>query len=468
MGYALSTEGARRKRTYQGSVAGRDLSRLGCIVPLPVSRYTGVEPMSIDWETDELDGGLRVVTTPLPAAQSASVNVFVGAGSRGEEARTKGLAHFLEHMMFKGTPRRPSAIEVAEAIEGAGGILNAYTAKEITCYWNHVPFDRLELAVDVLADMLQNPLLDPGEIERECSVVQQEIRRLHDQPGAWVGELLGRAMFGDHPLGWPTTGAEETVAGLEREDFRLWLETWYGSSNLVLSVAGNASHKKVVELARRYWGNGQQRAAPPPLPLDRGLPARRAIVEARPISQANLSLGMPALARSDPDRYVLMVLNSLLGRGMSSRLFKEVRERRGLAYSVGSFVSRHSDTGLFAIAAGVSPEKIDEAVQVILAELDKLVQEPVGEEELTKARDYTVGSFRLSLETPIALAQWSGESLLTMGEIEPIEMVVERLRAVSADDLLRIARRVLVLEKAALAVVGPDVREEPLLKLLGA
>src|SRR3989304_3189662 len=158
--------------------------------------------MPVTWEISELDGGLRVVTTPPPTAQSVSVNVFVGAGSRGEQAGTKGLAHFLEHMVFKGTPKRPTAIDVAEAIEGAGGVLNAYTAKELTCYWNHVPFDKLELAVDVLADMLRNSLLDPKEIGRERSVVQQEIKRTQDQPGAWVGELLGRAVFGDHPLGW--------------------------------------------------------------------------------------------------------------------------------------------------------------------------------------------------------------------------------------------------------------------------
>src|SRR3990172_3538622 len=213
--------------------------------------------MSITWEISQLDGGLRVVTTPMPTAQSVSVNVFVGAGSRGEDQRTKGLAHFLEHMVFKGTEKRPTAIHIAEAIEGAGGVLNAYTSKELTCYWNHVPFDRLELAVDVLADMLHNSLLDPQEMDRERSVVQQEIKRTQDQPGAWVGELLGRAMFGDQPLGWPTAGTEETVAALGQGDFRAWLETWYGSPNVVVSVAGNASHEQVRELTERHFANSR-------------------------------------------------------------------------------------------------------------------------------------------------------------------------------------------------------------------
>ena len=424
--------------------------------------------MSITCEISHLDSGLRVVTTPVPTAQSVSVNVFVGAGSRGEEQRTKGLAHFLEHMVFKGTEKRPTAIDIAEAIEGAGGVLNAYTSKELTCYWNHVPFDRLEVALDVLSDMLANSLLSQQEIERERSVVRQEIRRTRDQPASWCGELLGQALFGDQPLGWSTTGTEETVAELARQDFLSWLDTWYGLDNIVVSVAGRASHGEVVALAQSLFGNGRPGRAPAVVPVDGRLPARRVTSDSRPISQANLALGFPALPRNDPDRYVLQVLTSLLGRGMSSRLFKEVRERRGLAYSVSSSVSRHKDTGVFAVTAGVSPENLAEAATVILKELAKVTQEAAPEDELTKVRDYTVGSFRLSLETPMALAQRAGEQLLTLGEIEPIETVVEQLQSVSAGDLLRVAQRVLVLEKTALAVVGPDLDDERLLALLAA
>ncbi len=424
--------------------------------------------MSITWEISELDGGLRLVTTPLPTAQSVSVNLFVGAGSRGEEQRTKGLAHFLEHMVFKGTEKRPTAIDIAEAIEGAGGVLNAYTSKELTCYWNHVPFDRLELALDVLFDMLAHSLLDQEEIDRERTVVQQEIRRTKDHPAAWCGELLGHALFGDQPLGWSTAGTEETVAELQRQDFVSWLDSWYGRQNIVVSVAGNTTPDKVAAAAATRFGNGQRPSTPTITPVAGRLPARRVISDSRPISQANLALAMPALPRNDPDRYVLQMMNSLLGRGMSSRLFKEVRERRGLAYSVSSSVSRHKDTGVFTVTAGVSPEKLEEAVTVILDELAKVVQTPVPEQELTKARDYTVGSFRLSLETPMALAQRAGEQLLTLGEIESIETVVEKIESVTADDILRLARRVLVPEKTALAVVGPDLDDERLLGLLAA
>lgn len=423
--------------------------------------------MSVTWQISEMPHGLRVVTTEVPTAQSASVSVFVGAGSRGEREETKGLAHFLEHMLFKGTRRRPTAVAVAEAIEGAGGVLNAYTSKELTCYWNHVPYDEIERGIDVLADMLYNALLDPREIERERSVVQQEIRRTKDQPAAWASELLSRAMYGDHPMGWSTAGAEDTVQRIQQRDFKEWMASWYSAPNTVVSVAGRTRHEAVMSLVERYFADGRRQTAPAVLALDGDLPSSRVAVEQRPNAQTNLVMGLPALSRSDPDRYALMVLNSLLGRGMSSRLFKEVRERRGLAYSVGSSVSRYSDTGMLVISAGVSPEKAAETISVILEELDKLVQERVPDEELARARDYTVGNFRLSLESPMSLAQRAGEALLTMGEIEPIEDVVAKLRAVSAEDLSRVARRILRREKAALALVGPNVEEAPVLELLG-
>jgi predicted Zn-dependent peptidase len=420
----------------------------------------------VTWEISQLDDGLRVVTTPVPTSESVSVNVFVGAGSRGETERTMGVAHFLEHMVFKGTERRPTAIDIAEAIEGAGGVLNAYTSKELTCYWNHVPYDELERAMDVLADMLRNSVLDPEEIDRERSVVQQEIRRTKDQPGAYVGELLGRAVYGEHQMGWPTAGTEETVGALQRDDFRGWIQAWYGAPNVVLSVAGNTTHDQVMSLAARHFVNGRNEIAPPMPVLDRELPAEKIVTDERPITQANVAMGMPALARNDPDRYILMILNAILGRGMSSRLFREVRERRGLAYSVGSSVSRHSDSGMFAVSAGVSPEKLQEAVQVILEELEKMTQELVGAEELQKAKDYTVGSFRLSLESTMSLGQRAGEALLTMGEIEPIDSVVEKLRAVTAEEVMRVAQRILRRDRAALALVGPPVDTGGLADLL--
>lgn len=422
--------------------------------------------MAIQWQISALANGLRVVTTPVSTAQSVSVNVFVGVGSRGEDRRTNGLSHYMEHMLFKGTERRPDAITIAETIEGAGGVLNAYTSKELTCYWNQVPFDKLALAMDVLADMYQHSVLAQEEIDRERTVVQQEIRRAFDQPGAWASELLARATFGDQPIGWPIAGTIETVEELQRDDFVRHIETHYAPSNTVLSVAGNTTHDEVLALAERHFGAMPAVSAPASPPASASFDTTQVVVEKREIAQCNIGIALHALARKDPDRYPLMVMNTILGRGMSSRLFKEVRERRGLAYSVGSGVGRFNDTGYMSISAGVTLEHLDEATRVIRDELFRMAEEPVGDEEVIKARDFSTGNFRLGLESTMALAQRAGESLLMTGEIEPIEDVVAGIAAVTADDVQRVAQRLFRPGGFAMAVVGPGGDADTLQEIL--
>src|SRR5829696_9828414 len=332
-------------------------------------------PATPAWEISTLDNGLRVVTTPIPTSQAASVNIFIGVGSRAETRRVNGVSHYLEHMLFKGTDRRPDAITIAEAIEGAGGVLNAYTAKELTCYWNQVPYDMLAVAMDVVSDMVRHSKMDEVEIERERTVVQQEIRRTHDQPGAWAGELLSRAVYGDQPIGWSIAGSLESVAGLTRDDMTGHVATWYTPQYSVLSVAGNVTHEQVLELAERHLADWAGEDPPAVVPAEPGVAAENVQVDVRDITQCNVAIGLRAIGRTDPDRYALTILNNVLGRGMSSRLFKEVRERRGLAYSVGSGVSRHVDTGTMSISMGVTPENMREAIAVSLAELRRLVDE---------------------------------------------------------------------------------------------
>ncbi len=424
--------------------------------------------MSITWEIDKLPNGLRVVTTPVPTAQSVSVSVFVGVGSRAEDRRTNGLSHYLEHMMFKGTERRTNAIEIAAAIEGAGGNINAGTDRDVTVYYNHMPFDKLPLAMDVLADMLQHSLIDQEELDRERTVVQEEIRRAYDQPGAWVSRLLTKACFGDQPIGWDVAGSVETVQELNRPDFMKHIETWYVPQNIVLSVGGNTTHQEVLALAGKLFTELKGGAPPEVVPARDGVPPENVIVETRELKQSNLAIGMRGVSRKDPERFPAMIMNAVLGRGMSSRLFKEVRERRGLAYSIGSGIVRYNDTGMLTISAGVSPEKQTEATKVIREELTKLAEERVGEEELTKARDYTIGSFRLGLESPMALSQRAGEQLLLLGEIESIEDVVAQFEAVTAEDVQRISQRLFRDENMCMAVVGPVGDEQEFRELLAA
>jgi predicted Zn-dependent peptidase len=331
-----------------------------------------------------------------------------------------------------------------------------------------VPFDKLALAMDVLADMYRNSLLDAAEIERERTVVQQEIRRSFDQPGAWASELLSRATFGDQPIGWPIAGSIETVEALGRDDFVRHVETYYAPSNTVLSVAGNTTHDEVLALAEALFGDTPDRPAPPPPPAERAFDTDRVVVEMRDIAQCNMGIALHALARKDPDRYPLMVLNTILGRGMSSRLFKEVRERRGLAYSVGSGVSRYSDIGTMSVSAGVTLDHLEEATQVIRDELFRMAEEPVSEEETTKARDFSTGNFRLGLESTMALAQRAGESLLMQGEIEPVEDVVAAIGAVTPADVQRVAQRLFKPGAFAMAVVGPGGDADRLRAILAA
>jgi predicted Zn-dependent peptidase len=418
--------------------------------------------MATNWQVGILDNGLRVVTNPVPTAQSVSINAFVGVGSRCEEQRVNGISHYMEHMLFKGTSRRPDAIQIAEAIEGVGGTLNAYTSKELTCYWNHVPFDAARHAMEVLGEMLFDSLLELEEIEKERSVVQQEIKRSHDLPGSWAGELLSRALYGDQPIGWSVAGPPETIETIQRPDFVEHLDRWYRPNNMVLSVAGRLEHSDVMAWAQEIFGAATPGQIGSSSEASPAMPKERVIVEGREIAQSNLGIGMRAIGREDPDRFALTVLTNLLGRGMSSRLFKEVREKRGLAYSVGASTSRYNGVGSFSISAGVSPENVLEATKVILYELRRLLDEPVSDEEITKARDYTAGSFRLGLESTMSLGQRNGDSLLMLGRIEPVDDVVAQFQAVTPDEIRRVANRVFVSENLAMAVVGPGVEADDL------
>ncbi len=406
-----------------------------------------------------LANGLRVIVTSIPTAQSAAVAVFVGVGSRDETPRTNGLSHYIEHMLFKGTERRPTAADISEAIEGAGGGLNAYTTKELTCYWNNLPFERAETGIEVLADMLQHSALDAGELDRERTVVQQEIRRAHDSPGSFVGELLSRASYGDQPVGWPIAGTIDTVEGVQRDDLVEHIDAFYSASNMVLSVSGNVTADEVIATAEREFDAlpateiGRRDSA------DQARPEQYIHLDERDIEQTNLALSMRGIGRDDPDRYALDIMVTALGRGMSSRLFKEVRERRGLAYSVSASSARFRDIGTLSVSAGVTREHQEEAIEVILAELMRLTQEAMPDHELVRTKDYAIGTFRLSLETPMALGQRRGSQLLMDGELEPPDVTVERLRAVTTDDITRVAQRLIGPRQFSLAVVGPSASE---------
>lgn len=408
---------------------------------------------------DVLANGLRVVVTSIPHSQAAVLAAYVGVGSRDEARETLGLSHYLEHMLFKGTESRPEPAAISAAIEGAGGSLNAFTSRELTCYWNRVPFDRLPLAMDVLADSVRHSLLAESEIERERTVICSEIRRAHDQPGQRVGQLLTQATYGEQPLGWEIAGDLESVDAITREHLASHIESFYRPSNIVLSVAGNVEREQVLEFAERHWTGGWSSEASSPTPSREAagdwMSEDLAQIEIRNLEQCNLALALRAIHRLDPDRYAMTLLNEVLGGGMSSRLFTEIREKRGLAYSVGSHPSAFADAGHLTIMAGVTADHVLETVDVIIDELGKLVAEPVTEEEIERVREHAIGSFRLGLDAAASWCHRAGGMLLSNGYIEPVEETIAGYEAVSAADIQRVAQRVMREDNLAGAVVGP-------------
>lgn len=422
--------------------------------------------MGATWQVTTLPNRLRIITTPLPATQAVSVSLFVGVGSRSEPRRLNGITHFLEHMVFKGTEKRPDAVLIAQEIEGAGGTLNAYTNKEFTCYWNIVPYDRFETALDVAADMLLNSRLEQDEIDRERTVVQQELKRNHDNPGSWAGRLIGTSVYGEQPPGWDVGGSVELVQEMQRPDFIDHIGQWYRPSNIVLSVAGNVSHEQVVAQAEPLFRDLQDGPLPTVTPYDASVTGPRVVTESRPIDQCTMFLGIPIFGRNDPDRFALRVMNDVLGAGMSSRLFREVRERRGLAYSVSSGYGYLADAGVFTISAGVDREKLTETIGVCLDEAARLTEDLVPPEELRKAKDHNIGRFRLSLETAHSLGQRNGELLLTRDAVESIDSVVGQVEAITAEDVRAVARRLLSRERVHCAVVGPGLDDDEIARAL--
>ncbi len=419
----------------------------------------------LPFERHVLPNGLRVLVAPMLHTRSATVALFYGMGSRYERAEEQGIAHLVEHMLFKGSERYPTAQRISETIEGVGGILNAATDKELTVYWAKVASRHTDLAFDLLTDMVQHPLFEPEELEKEKKVVLEELGLAQDAPGEWVHQLFFELLWPDQPLGREIAGTPATVNAQTPETLRSYVERGYGMQNAVLVVAGYADPSHVLELAREHLA---AQGAPPPSFEPARPAAGQPLVcsQVRETEQAYLCLGGPALSRADPDRYVLRLANTILGEGMSSRLFVEVRERRGLAYDVHSYVTAFYDTGALVVNAGVDPEQLIPALRAMLNEVDRMRQERVPEAELRKAKEYVKGRTVLSLEDSASVAQWYATQELLMPELLTPDDVLARIEAVSADDVLRVCQRLFTGSWLNLAYIGPRADDDRLRDLL--
>lgn len=406
-------------------------------------------------ELTTLDNGLRVLTVTLPHVQSVSLGFFLSVGSRFESQELSGASHFIEHMVFKGTRRWPTARDVAEAIEGRGGMFNASTGLETTLYWAKVAAADVPQAMDVLSDMLLQPTFDPEEMEKERTVIAEEINYSLDAPDSLAQILVSQLQWPDHPLGRDIAGTRETVAGLSRGAMLAYLADHYLPGATILGMAGQISHQDAVELAQRYlgeWAPGPLRTWDPAPPDHHGPSVQ---VKFRPTEQAHMAFSFCGPSRNDPRRPAVRLLNVILGEGMRSRLFQEVRERLGLAYSVDSWVSSLEDTGSVGVYAGVGVNRAQEALQAILRQLDLLRQEPVPEDELERAKQFVRGRVVLSLENPFAVGSWYARQELQGPEVLEPEESLAQLEAVRVADLQALAVDVFQMARLNLAIVGP-------------
>ncbi|MCU1594577.1 MAG: putative zinc protease [Frankiales bacterium] len=400
-----------------------------------------------------LPGGLRVVTESVPGVRSAAFGVWVGVGSRDESGLEHGASHFLEHLLFKGTRKR-DALEIAAVMDAVGGELNAFTAKEYTCYYARVLDSDLPLAVDVVSDLVTDALVTPDDVESERGVILEEISMHDDDPGDVVHDAFAEALYGPHPLGRPVIGTVESIESLSAEAIAGYYRGRYRAPEMVVSVAGNVDHDHVVRLVQEAFGALGDREPAPLRPWAPPPALCGAVVEDRPTEQAHLVLGMHGLARGDSRRYALSVLNNALGGGMSSRLFQEVREKRGLAYSVYSYASHHHDTGMFGVYAGCSPSRVDEVLELCLDELAAVAEKGLSDEEIRRAQGQMRGSLVLDLEDTGSQMSRIGKAELVQGKVLPIDEILSSIAAVTPDEVRAVADDVLR-RPLSLGIIGP-------------
>ena len=403
----------------------------------------------------QLPDGPRVISARLPASRSVSVAAYVLAGSRLESTADAGVAHFMEHLTFKGTSRYPSSRAISEAIEGVGGSANAATDRESTVYWARVPRREASRAMDVLGELVVRPRLAEEDIDQERTVIIEEIRSYLDDPAEYVQMLIQTALFGEGPLGREICGDEQGIRDLPAAAIRDFWGALYRPANTVVAVAGDLDHEEAVELVLAAFGSGTgsvPAAAPaPPLPA-----GPRVMVGRRDTSQAQLAISVPGLRRDHPDAWNLAVLNAVLGDGMSSRLFLGVREEKGLAYDVSSGVVEYADAGAVEISAGVDPAKLPAAIEAILAELTRMTDEPVPADELAKAKAYLSGGLELRMDDTRHLASWVGGQEALHDRVFTLDEALEAVAAVRSDDIRRLADELFREDRLRMAVVAPS------------
>jgi len=410
-----------------------------------------------------LPNGVRIITEEIEHVRSAAIGLWVGAGSRDEREGYEGISHFMEHMFFKGTEHRTARV-LAESLEAVGGQLNAFTTKEYTCYYAKVLDEDLDLAIDVLSDMFFHSLFDEKEIDKEKNVVIEEIKMYEDSPDELINDIFSERVWNEHPLGKPILGTEESIKSLSREKIMHFLSEHYAPDNVVIAVAGKIKHEDVVAKLSNQFGSFQRGGRR----VLEGTPIGHTIeyYQQKDTEQMHIILGVPGLGQDDDDIYAMHIFNNILGGGLSSRLFQEIREQRGLAYSVYSYHSTYVDTGLFAIYAGTSPKNTKEVIECILQELKEIKDQGISADELARTKAQIKGGLYLGLEAVSSRMSRLGKTELTYNRVLSPEEVIGKLEKVTLEDVSRVIGRLWQREKISIMTLGRDGHEVVLTDLL--
>jgi predicted Zn-dependent peptidase len=416
------------------------------------------------YQITQLPSGVRVITSPMPHMESISLGVWIGIGGRYESKRLCGISHFIEHLLFKGTPRR-TAKQISQTVEGIGGYLNAFTGEESTCYYAKASHRHLDTLLDVLSDMYLHPKFAVADINKERQVIKEELLMYRDQPDHYVHELLTETVWPDHPLGRSLTGSEKSLDGIVRETLLDYKRRSYVAGSTVVAVAGHCEHDDIVARVNRT------------LPVARGTRLRFAAARngqraarlrflSKPVEQTHLAIAVRGFSRHDPRRFALKLMSVILGENMSSRLFQTIREKHGLAYSIQSATSFLSDTGAFIVSAGLDTKRLPKAMQLVLRELRQLSRRAPGAEELRRAKDYAIGQMRLGLESTSNQMMWIGEHLLAYGVVLTPDEIEKKIEAVTADEIQRVAAALFRDNRLNVAVITPSKEERAVSGLL--
>ena len=414
-----------------------------------------------------LDNGLRIVTTTMPHTRSVSICFFIGVGSRYESEAQAGISHFIEHLLFKGTSKRATAKEISEAIEGVGGMLNGGTDKESTLYWSRVAQPHFPLALDVLVDILLHSRFEPSDIERERQIIIEEINMTKDSPSQQAHLLIDELLWPGHPLGRDIAGTKDSMAAITRDMMLGYIEGQYLPGNTVVAIAGNIQHDDAVYAVSQATGSWLKQGLRPEYSAYEEQPNPQLKVERRDTEQVHLCLALPGLSLFHPRRFTLDLLNVILGEGMSSRLFTEIRDKLGLTYSIHSYIDHFLDSGSVIVYAGVEPRNLPVVIKAILEQLS-LLKEPIPESELYKAKELSKGRLLLRMEDTRSVTGWMGGQEILLGDILTVDQVVAIIDAITTEQLKEVAQELIVGDSLRLAVVGPvgaDERLEELLQL---